>query len=98
VEEAVKPAAGACICHQQNLLSDWHVPTAAAEVRLAPVQALQPTLHRDEVTHNLQILITTKMHLIREYSNSASKCRKRHQQSHNQKVNTNLQFSPHSCP
>jgi len=53
--EAIKPAAEACTCHQQSLLSGWHVPTAVAEVPLVLMQTLLPTLRHDEVMHNLHM-------------------------------------------
>jgi len=43
----------ACTCHQQILPFDWRVPTAAAEVPLAPAQALQQILHHGVAMHIL---------------------------------------------
>jgi len=60
-EAGCRPADEACICHRQILLSDWHVPTAVAEVPRDPVPALRLTLHHGEAMRNLHILRVTKV-------------------------------------
>jgi len=58
-DKAIKPADEACTCRQQTRLSDWHAPTAVAEVSLALGQAHQQTLHCDEATHSLYVCTVT---------------------------------------